>query len=84
MPAWVLAEWLEFWDQEPWGSWRDNYHTSLIATILARVNGASSVNAADFFYTPPDHRSQGEQSGTTLLTWLNAVAKKAPTDGKPS
>ena len=53
MPAAEVAEWHAFYQIDPFGSWRDNYHSATIAHILGNVNRQSNspkVPMEQYFY----------------------------------
>ena len=44
-----LSDWIDYYKIEPWGSWRDNYHAALIASMHAK----EGTRLSEFFYEPP-------------------------------
>ena len=78
MSASQLMAWMEYDRLEPFGSWRDNYHAALIASILANVHRdpkSRPLRMDEFFYQ--DAETASEQSDNEMLAWLDAVSKKA-------
>lgn len=77
MGARELDDWAEFYAHEPWGSYRDNLHAGVIASVL--VNGrpgrkARPVNPGDFVL-----RSAGDQrkkQTAQTLARLRALGKR--------
>lgn len=62
--------WQRYWDQEPWGPWRDNIHTAIIARELrrARVRPNTRVPLEQFMVrNPEDRKKQGEQNFFGLM-----------------
>lgn len=54
--------WQRYWDAEPWGSWRDNFHAAIIAREVRRtIPGVKSVDMARFFYKDPGTVQTAEQ-----------------------
>ena len=48
-----FSEWMAYYTIEPFGQWRDNYHATLSASILANVNRGKSqqpYSINDFMY----------------------------------
>lgn len=79
-----MNEWAEYWEIEPWGAWRDNFHTAMLASLIARANGAKDVSVKDFMYQP---RARAEDPSTLssaagLFSWLRARVKKKPKRSK--
>jgi hypothetical protein len=57
LPAALFMEWMEYERLEPFGSWRDNYHTAMLASILANAHRNSNrrpFGMAEFFYVDPE------------------------------
>lgn len=57
MPAAELLEWMEYERLEPFGAWRDNWHSATIAHILANVHRDPKrppVPFSDFMYRDPE------------------------------
>jgi hypothetical protein len=77
LPAYLIAEWQEYERLEPFGASRDNWHTSLIATILANANrapGRQPIKPSEFFYVDPDTRQERKDKHTVAL--LDALSTK--------
>jgi len=56
LPAWLISEWMEYERLEPFGSWRDNWHAAIVATILAnafRSRNTSPVRLSEFMFKDP-------------------------------
>ncbi len=57
MSAAEYLDWQEFETLEPFGSWRDNWHAAMVATILANAFRSSSSRPSkisDFMYIDPE------------------------------
>ena len=52
MPASEFAGWVEFYELEPFGAWRDNFHSATVASALVNMwlPKGKSVSAKDFMY----------------------------------
>lgn len=69
------ADWLAFWEVEPWGAYRDNLHTGILASLLATPKkGHKRPAPSEFLLRTKDE--QREQSTGKALSWLRAVAKR--------
>lgn len=57
MPAAELLEWMEYERLEPFGQWRDNWHSAMIAHILANAHRdpkRPAIPFSDFMYRDPE------------------------------
>ena len=66
-----------YWEDEPWGPYRDNLHAGLIAATVANSSIRKlrrAPQAADFLLEPARKRKQ--KGGKALLSALRAMAKK--------
>ncbi len=83
MGASELREWQMFWAREPWGSYRDNLHTGVLASLIVnalRAKGTKAVTYQDFMLVDKDdHRKK--KTGETVA-WLKAVATPKNKNGK--
>ena len=68
--------WQRYWDKEPWGPWRDNIHTAIIARELRRpqVRRGTRIPLEQFFVRDPEERRQEGING--FFGFLQAVAKQ--------
>lgn len=61
---------------EPFGQWRDNWHMSVLASILANVNrgvGTPVISPSEFMYEDPeDVRTRKDKE---MLAWLDMKVK---------
>jgi hypothetical protein len=75
----ALAKWVQYWKEEPWGTWRDNAHAAQIVAMLANVNRDSKKRPKpfefmDFMLLPEDEaKARNLKRG---LENLKAIAKK--------
>lgn len=77
MPASELLEWMEYERIEPFGAWRDNWHTALIATLLANANrkpNSPPVPMRSFFYVDPE--TEQDQKDAEMIAFMDAKAAK--------
>jgi hypothetical protein len=44
---------IRYWDQEPWGSWRDNFHAALIARAVRQTVTQKPISLDDFMFKRP-------------------------------
>jgi hypothetical protein len=71
-----LLEWMEYENIEPFGAWRDNWHTSIIASILANANrksGSAPIKMADFMYV--DSETTKERRDAEMLAFLEGKVR---------
>lgn len=79
MPARELLEWMEYERIEPFGAWRDNWHTALIASILANSNrkqGSPQIPMSEFFYV--DSETVRDKQDAEMLAFLEAKVNGEP------
>ena len=73
-----LSEWIAFYELEPFGPRRDNYHAGMIAAMIAnsnRAKGAKAVSPSDFMLEDP---ATGAKKRTqTAISHLLHVATPA-------
>lgn len=71
------ADWIAYWDVEPWGALRDNMHTGILASILhasaARGKG-KKLTVQDFMLK--SREEDREQKTGKSLGWLRAIGKR--------
>ena len=73
-----LSEWIAFYELEPFGPRRDNYHAGMISSVLAnihRAKGAKAISPSDFMLEDPGMRAK--QRTQTTITHLLHVATPA-------
>jgi len=76
-----FTEWLAFYELEPFGVERDNYHTALLAALIANVHrgkGKPAFKIEDFMLRDPETKKASETQRT--IAQLAALAKPK-TDG---
>lgn len=74
------SEWIEYWNIEPWGAWRDNLHAAQIASLIFNTNRGKDqapVKPADFMYQ--DKQTTEETKKKDFVFALRSLARK--TDG---
>ena len=72
-----LYEWMQFWQMEPWGPYRDNIHAGLIAATVANVYRKKNTQALtheDFMLVDPAEHKRRQTQKT--LNWMKAVARR--------
>jgi len=78
MPAGEYLEWMDFERLEPFGSWRDNWHAAMNATLLANAHRdpkRSPIRMDEFMYRDPE--TVQDQRDMEMLAGLRARRKKA-------
>jgi len=66
-----------FWRQEPWGSYRDNIHSGMIAATLANVyrkKNSPALTFEDFMLITPEEHKRRQTEKT--FKWMKSVAKR--------
>lgn len=70
-----FVEWMAYYTIEPWGQWRDNWHSAQIAALLYNVNSSKKqLTTNDFMYH--DQESAQEKQDFEFLSRLDSVAKR--------
>lgn len=68
---------LRYWQEEPWGAWRDNVHAAIIARQLVRLqNPRAQVSLDDFMLIDPEKRRAANVDG--LVAFFRAAAGGTP------
>lgn len=83
IPAKVFNQWWAFYNENPFGPWRDNYHAAqLCAITVNRSLGKSerAVSAQDFMYESTKAKTKRremnrQQETAAFITALKARAK---------
>lgn len=80
MGASELDNWRRFYNQDPFGSERDNWHMGVLASLFhnsrRRKNSDHKVKPGDFFYGAViDNKDKSEETARTLAS-LDAMATK--------
>lgn len=69
-----LARWKAYSVIEPFGQWRDNWHTAVLATTIANYAARKNVTkVTDFMYVSPTVKRDRETRA--VLAKLDAIAK---------
>jgi hypothetical protein len=66
--------WQKYWEEEPWGPWRDNLHTAMVAREIRRTVFKSGLSLEGFMYTNP-YRTVVD-GDSKLAATLGTVATK--------
>ncbi len=77
MPASELLEWMEYESIEPFGAWRDNWHSATIAHILANVHRdphRPPIPFQEFMFKDP--RSIREEKDREMLAFMEAKVRQ--------
>ena len=71
-----FSEWQAYYELEPFGAWRDNWHFAQLTALLFNINRGSgkALSPADFMYV--DAETAQEKRDMEFLGRLNALGKK--------
>lgn len=77
LPHREYLAWLAYWEVEPWGPWRDNVHTAIIAREVIRANprlkrGARTPDLSAFMLVDPETRQRAAKE--RVVAMLQALA----------
>lgn len=83
LPYRELVEWMEEYRRDPWGTWRDNAHAALIASIMAnafRGKDMRPFSYEDFMLLDPETAEKRKaeriaRSNRALVAALTAASK---------
>lgn len=70
MPATEVSGWQAFYQMQPFGPWRDNYHSAQIAYILAAANRdpkRAAPQMSEFMYKDNTTRKRESDAATVLF-----------------
>ena len=71
LPASEVEGWRAFYNVQPFGPWRDNYHSAMVAHILAQAYGdpkRSGPVMSDFFFK--DAATQQREKDEKILNFF--------------
>jgi len=71
-----LSEWQEYYALEPFGTWRDNWHSAQLAALIFNVNRGKQkpVSTADFMFV--DAQTSRDTQDRETLAFLSSKSKK--------
>lgn len=84
---------VRYWDEEPWGPWRDNLHFSMLIREVLRAGGFKPPKVDAFMLKNPNTGGQeGRKAKAGVFSFMKTVAvrkkrddkAKAPKGGKKS
>lgn len=83
LPYRELREWVEEYRRDPWGTWRDNSHAAMIATMIGnafRGKDSRPLTVEDFMLVDPETAEQRKaerrsRANKSLIAALSVVAK---------
>lgn len=88
MPASDYSLLERYWLHEPWGAWRDNLHTAIIAAEVRRphLKQGAKQSLDAFMLRHPDEiaeqqQAKRQQAARSLFESLRSIAKKRPRNG---
>jgi hypothetical protein len=75
--------WQRYWEEEPWGAYRDNLHAGIIAREVRRpqLKKGAENSLDDFMVVNPESRREEAQGN--FITLLKMVAKRERIDDRP-
>jgi hypothetical protein len=67
--------WRRYWSAEPWGPWRDNLHTAILAKEIRRpqMQRGARINLESFMVQDPTKRAR--EASANLWNFLTVIAK---------
>jgi hypothetical protein len=70
-----LSEWRLFWEREPWGPYRDNFHAAMICSLIANAfrGKGKAVSYQDFMLV--DREAYNKKKTGDFISWMSKVAK---------
>lgn len=71
-----FTEWMAYYTLEPFGQWRDNWHSAQLASLLYNINRGKNkaLETADFMYLDPE--SAQDKRDQEFVASLTAMAKQ--------
>jgi hypothetical protein len=71
-----LSDWQSYYQIEPFGAWRDNYHSSQVAALIYNVNRGKqqAVKTSDFTFV--DAETSQDMKDKEFLSFMSARSKK--------
>tara|TARA_R100000541_G_scaffold243_1_gene903 strand:- start:2515 stop:2775 length:261 start_codon:yes stop_codon:yes gene_type:complete len=71
-----LESWMIYYSEQPFGSWRDNYHSAMLCSILWNVNAGKGKGKSpdDFMFKTQTQKRQSTTQQT--LGALQALAQR--------
>ncbi len=84
LPYRELVEWMSEYRRDPWGTWRDNAHSALLASLIANAFRGKDVRPTtyeDFMLLDPEIAEKRKadriaRGSVALVNALNVVATK--------
>lgn len=76
MTAKEFGDWLGYWQLEPWGAWRDNWHHANTASLIFNTNRGKAqpaMKVRDFMYE--DKGVSIERLAKTFSAKMRAMAQ---------
>jgi hypothetical protein len=71
-----MKSWKQFYSEQPFGSWRHNYHSAMLCSILWNVNAGKGKGKSpdDFMFKTQEQKRQSTTQST--LGALQALAQR--------
>lgn len=69
-----------YWEEEPWGPWRDNLHVGIVAREVLRAGGFKVPKIDVFMLKKPPTAEAAKAAGRGLMDMFKTIAvrKKKP------
>ena len=70
-----FTDWCQYYELEPFGSWRDNWHMAQLCSLLYNINRGKqkSVSSEDFMYLDPE--AARRKKDADILATLNSMSR---------
>lgn len=78
------SRWRRYWNEEPWGTWRDNAHAGLIAAAVLnpyRKKGAKALGF-DAFMLKNQEIANADNMNSLLKQWKGMARPRAERDAE--
>lgn len=79
LPAAEYEMLMLYWNEEPWGPWRDNLHAAIMARATLQSQGGARVKIDDFFYRYVDVPAENLKAKKNVFAMFKAMAKVSGT-----
>jgi len=77
MPATELTEWALFYEQHPFGEFRADLRSGIVASTIAQVNGNKNAKPSDFMPLLKRERERAPSARALEAARVNAAFLKA-------
>ena len=70
-----FVDWMAYYMIEPWGQWRDNYHSAQIAALIYNTHSKKPLSIDDFMYK--DEQETRKDADQEFLARITSLAKRS-------